>query len=122
MAALMREGFDHKLPRPGQAGAASLHFQPFAHIGGQARPLRAVTQKPPHSPGKVGGHGPARSAPIWNAGGFGRSAADEGRRVQPHYPQRKAGKEKTVARQKGGAAENRRSERKGRGGAEMDEK
>src|SRR3546814_10303632 len=68
MAALMREGFDHKLPRPGQAGAASLHFQPFAHIGGKARPLRAVTQKPPHSPGKVGGHGHARSAPIWNAG------------------------------------------------------
>src|SRR3546814_20269242 len=81
MAALMREGFNHKLPRPGQAGAASLHFQPFAHIGGKARPLRAVTPKPPPSPGTVGGHGHARSAPIWNAGWFGRSAGTERRGV-----------------------------------------
>src|SRR3546814_4368427 len=46
MSALMREGFDLKLPRAGQAGAASLPFQPFAPLGGKERPLSAVTQKP----------------------------------------------------------------------------
>src|SRR3546814_12462741 len=84
MAALMREGFNHELPRPGQAGAASLHFQPFAHTGGKARPLRAATPKPPHPPGKGGAHGHERSPPLWNGARFGPTGTREWREEGVH--------------------------------------
>ena len=45
MALLVREGLDQQLVGGGQGGAIVLHFEPFAHVVGKARPLLPVVQR-----------------------------------------------------------------------------